>query len=403
MKVEKTIVIADPFSSGHHLAFMRLFCQAYLELGFEVWALWGGEEKALFSWVVEKRPEASNRFKVESFPASLNSRTSSFGNVIYALTEWCRLSTAVKSAERKCQRTVDVVFFAWLDSYLANYLSGRLIDLVFRYKWTGLYFHPRHMRFYKRENLIQLGISSVDSVLSARKCISLAVHDPAIIDNYRLRLKGKKVVFLPEVADITEPDANNSLAAQIKEMSGNRLVVGLVGLSPHQGLALFCDTVYEANDEDFFFVLAGQMPSDLAIREKEMLLQIRDSGKSNCLCHFDYLKEGGEYNAVVDSLDVIWLVYNDFASTSNRLTKAAHFKKLSLAKKGYIVAELVDQYKIGKVIDALSAIEVLTALYDLKCSKPNNMHSDFQGYLDVNNYEYLRQQLKQLIGHDFKI
>tara|TARA_R110000744_G_scaffold213867_2_gene332768 strand:- start:61 stop:1257 length:1197 start_codon:yes stop_codon:yes gene_type:complete len=389
----RIIAVVDPLKGGHHEAFLELFCKAFLEMGFEVWVFSPMNTGSLLKNERLKASHANGLIKFEFYEDNLKT-TKSFGRASRALDtlqKWRHLNRSIKAMEATSNTKVGLVYFAWLDSYLNNYLPGFFVDAFFSYRWSGLYFHPRHMRLEVQPQ--KASFSSVDGVLLARNCVNVAVHDPAICDNYKIRLGGKAVYDLPELSDNSKPTENHPVAVDIGKRAGGRTVVGMIGLAPHQGLQLFCNLAVACPSDEFFFAFIGSDPTDTLGAEKSDWLKVRYSDRENCFFHLRALQEGPEYNAVFNAMDIIWLVYPNFTSTSNRLTKAAYFRKPVLASGGFILGELVEKFGLGITLDDQNLENAVAALTLLSKDQLLEREADYEGYLALNSYRRFVEQL----------
>ena len=147
--------------------------------------------------------------------------------------------------------------------------------------------------------------------------------------------------------------------------------------------------------DKFFFAFTGPKNfNDLnpaQITEAETYIA---SQPENCLFHLDFLKEGAEFNAVFSSFDIVFLVYNNFASSSNRLTKASIFKKYAIAPNRFCVGEDVEKYKLGRTVPENDPKEALKAIEILASKIKNNDFSEaqFEYYAQLHSVETLAEK-----------
>jgi hypothetical protein len=290
-----------------------------------------------------------------------------FNDAAAVLAKWRNLKTKLSQVEKQYYLKVDIVFFSWLDTFLANYLPGRIIEWIFPYKWSGLYFHPRHLRLQPEYLQRSPKISDIDHVLTARNCISIAIHDEGISNDFQKRLKGKPVVCFPEIADNTPPNPHNALAKSIKGAADGRTVVGIIGLDRHKGTMTLLRLAKIAPQNDFFFVFAGRINYQFyTLEEQQALKELFNNPPKNCFIHLHPLMEGEEFNSLFFTFDIPFIVYNNFPSTSNNLTKASLFRKPVIATNRFCIGEDVKKFGLGVTVSEGDIHECLLGLHDLR-------------------------------------
>src|SRR5206468_1653958 len=137
----------------------------------------------------------------------------------------------------------------------------------------------------------------------------------------------------------------------IKENANGRIVVGMIGCEKHKGTLTMMRMARYADPSKYYFAFLGILPQQTY--SKNEWLEVEDfiaSAKENCYFYFHPIPEGAAYNAVFSAIDIPFLVYEHFISSSNRLTKAAIFKKLVLASDNFCVGDDVRKYELGATI-----------------------------------------------------
>ena len=404
MSNNKTIVLLDRQHEGHHLAFMNMFIEVLIKLKYKVVVFFPKPETVKLYLKKTLNEEEFNRLDLREYNEP-SKEYNIWGRINFALStlyEWRYVNKVLKNYEIETGRKIDYVYFSMLDEYLANYLTGSIVDLFFKYQWGGMYFHPKHLRY--NESQIKgkkMSISDIDITLTSKKCIGVSVHDEGIIENFKNRIS-KNVVLFSETADDTEPDLNCKIALEIKERAAGRTVVGMVGLEWHKGGYTLYQLSQLASKEDFFFVFIGIRPDGGYSKEQlEQLTTFYSKNHENCFFYFQPLKEGAEYNAVFCALDIPFLVYNNFASTSNRLTKAAIFRKKVLAANKYCIADDIRKYGLGELVEEQNVEQCLTAIQKIHNDLKSNAYSDWSNYdiyRDKNSVKALENQFSALLN-----
>lgn len=400
--MDKTIALVDPFHVGHHLAFMRLFTHALLSNRHKVVVLYPQPDE-ITDWLEELYPEGRYQVYKYEWEDKAFQKLGRFNDTFTTLRHWAKLKKQLRSIEKKHGVKIDFVYLAWLDSYLANYLHPRLLNLAFPYQWSGLYFHPRHLRYYPDKLNETPSISEIDIALTSSHCHNVSIHDEGIITLFEKRL-GKPVVLFPEIADDSAPDQNYAPAIEIPQKAKGRTILGITGmLDKLKGLITLVRVAKQADATKFFFVFAGPLNLDAYNSEEQQEINsFIESAPENCHFVLEYIQEGAQFNAVLNALDIVYLVYDNFASSSNRLTKAAIFKKYVLAQDRFCVGEDTKKYGLGVTVEENNPAQTLDALKSLDHKIKNEPFPEeqFEVYRKKHSVDVLedvfRETLKKL-------
>jgi len=398
----KKIALVDHLDGGHHLAFMRLFAQALLELGHEVWVFYPYPD-AVRGWVDTNHPNLTNN--ISYFEISLNDQPANkwfgrFTDAIRALRLWQQVGQQIKQAERLSSKKVDLVFFNWMDSFLANYLPLTIHRLVFKYRWSGLYFHPYHLRLEPESLNRRARFSSKDYLFTSPRCESVALHDAYISEKFSKRLNGRKVIIFPEVADDTSPDPNNELALSIKRYAKGRTIVGLIGLVAYKGLSTLIQVANIAESNRYYFLISGNLNIQKYTKDQQEIIQdYLKKSPENSFIYLKNLEEGLEFNSIFNCLDIPFIAYDNFISSSNNLTKAAQLRKKVVASKGYCIGEDVEKYGLGCTVIQGNAEQGLNAINQLSNELNLNLAEEnlFEEYSKINSTRTLKFKFEELI------
>ena len=121
--------------------------------------------------------------------------------------------------------------------------------------------------------------------------------------------------------------------------------------------------------------------------------------RENCFFKFEPIPEGSAYNAIFCAFDIPFLVYDNFISSSNRLTKAAIFRRLVLASNNYCVGEDVIRYNLEEAVtpkDPLAALKGLEKLRN-RINKEDYPYEMWKIYQELNSEEKLFERFKEII------
>lgn len=383
------VVLVDRGLHGHHLSFNRTFSKILLKLGCRVFLLVPGSP-SLVPWIEKEVSEQSHNF----FPidSSYNFCTPKRPGRLSSLTalfrRWKSIANQIKTIEVSFGFKVNLVFFSWIDDYLGPYLHPWILDRIFPWKWSGLYFHPYHLRLERKYLSKKLNWRDADCPLLSNCCISVCIHDRSIAHDLQYYRYRKSVNIFAETADCSRPDPGNALAVKIRELAKSRVVVGMIGCEAHKGLDFAMNIANKADQSKYFFLFAGNQPVETfspALLKKWNAFVT--ANQENILCVAGSIDEGPGYNSVFCAIDIHLLVYENFISSSNRLTKAAFLERLVLTDNHYCIGDDVRAYGLGEVIpskDVIAAIEALARMEgQLRC----NMlpFSGWKDYRELNS------------------
>lgn len=400
----KTIVLIDLFSGGHRDAFMQLFSLACLQNNTKVICLYTNA-KEVKNWFSENsKINVENILFIDYYPTIKNyKKFGRFSDSISTFLYWKSCNKILKQIEKKYQLKIDLVYFNWLDSQMANYFPVFILDKIFSYKWSGLYFHPTIFRINKTYLNAKVKSRDLDAVFTSKKCVAITMHDEGILEKYQKRIN-KKVLLFPETADATPPNLNQPLATKIKEMANGRTIVGIIGLEPYKGSYALMQLVAKADATKYFFAFTGvyqedfihKLSSDKQYQYKDFVQNLPE----NCIWQTGILKEGEEYNAIFCSFDIAYIMYKNLYSSSNRLTKAAIFNRLVLGNNYGCVGDDIPKYNLGETADEDDIEEQYQKLEHLRDKIINNdlPFEEWKIYSEKHSTDRLKEKFGELLN-----
>ncbi len=363
------------------------------------------QPQELSEWIVSSCPALAERFHVfeiqEPEPYSLP--LGRFRLTLRAIARWQCAAAAILRASQKIKKSPDLVFFAWLDSYLSLYLTHHVVDRIFPYNWSGLYFRPGHLRLGQKLSAIRRGPLNPDAVLKSCRCLAVAVLDEGITEKLCAKSKGKLVIVFPDIADASPPDSNFSVVKQIQDKACGRKVIGLLGsLAKRKGFLTLLEVAQKTEQENWFFVFAGQLVERTFLPEDlEKIQAVVKSAPDNCHFHFDHIPGESQFNALVNVCDILFAVYINFLHSSNILTKASVFEKPVLVSNKFCMGERVHKFNLGCRIDENNVPDCIEALHYLFHSLKLNSHQvqpNFQGYRAFHSTEQLCGAFRSILA-----
>lgn len=402
------ITCIDFSNDGHREHLMRSAIKSVLDTG-NIAICISNDTRLLQSWVEKHHTDASERLICHSYspePLKENRRNGRFRDVLSAVHLWRSYQKILNNIEKQYHLKIDVVVFHYIDLFLASLLPVFLQKMIFTYKWAALYIHPRYLRMYKASGIQHQRsvFRDIDHLLKSNRCVGVGVFDNGIQQALEFRLN-KHVTIMPDIADTSTDTQTSELVDTIKKKAAGRIITGSIGMSYYTGTIDLIKLAKAADSKDFFFVFCGAfdeasykyIPSDA---DKELLRHFRNNPAPNCLWTEGYIRDNVEYNAVFNSLDIIYMMYPEHYTSSNRLTKAAFFDKEVLAANQFCVGENVLRYELGETAtpgNIPQQLEKLKILAD-KIRSGAASSGKRMAYFEMNNEESFQRQFNCLLN-----
>lgn len=396
----KTIFLIEDSWGGHRPTYLKIFTKTLLELGHQVIVLCP-KPIELSEWITQNHSDL-DKFHAFEFhkPDPRSFRVLQLRLIINAIARWRNVKMAIESVALKLEKSPDLVFFPWLDSYLAPYLTHYPIDLVFPYQWSGLYFHPRHLRLKQKFWSICRGPLREDALLKSSRCKAIAVLDEGIAQKLQSKIGDKPVITFPDFTDTSTPDLNYPIARQIKAKAQGRKIIGLLGLqSKRKGVLTLLEVARQTVEEDYFFVFAGSLAEHtFTAQELTNIQNLVDSNLSNCFFYFDTIPDGAPFNALVDLCDILFAAYEKFPHSSNILTKTAILEKPVIVSKKFCMAERVEKFKLGLSIDEEDVVQCTQGIqYLSRQLEEQKLQPNFEDYRHLHSTEKLKTAFLEIL------
>lgn len=391
----KTVALFDNCRDGHHFTYLTLFSKTLLEMGYLVMVFCQDNDE-LNKWINLNHPEYVKQlftFKVTSVETQNHPIIKKISRTLNVLQQWHYAAKMIQWGASEIGHSPDLVFFAWLDSYLSDYLPHHIIDLIFPYQWSGIYFTPTYLRTGQRFLPILRTPLSPYTVTYSSRCCSIALLNDTEVQKLKHKLN-KPVITFPDFTDESAPDPNYIVIKQIKEKADNRKIIGLLGgLTQRKGLFTLLEIAQKCKAENWFFVFAGRLyEDDLQPEQVRKVWDIVESAPSNCFFHLERIPDEIKFNSLVNICDILYAVYENFPFSSNIITKAAIFQKLVLVSESFYMGEVVNKFRLGLTApedNITKIIEVLHKLLSQIESKKIYLTADFEGYRKINSVEQL--------------
>jgi hypothetical protein len=169
---------------------------------------------------------------------------------------------------------------------------------------------------------------------------------------------GKDIIVFPDITNEAQPSVPSALSLEIMRKAAGRRIIGMIGLEKRKGfLTMLRIAEAVAGREDWYFVAAGQYsPETCTTKEQTYLKQLQQRVASGELDNLhleipgERINDGVDFNSLIKTFDVIYAAYEDFAGSSNALTKGAIFERPLIATRGECVGDRVEQFGMGLTI-----------------------------------------------------
>ncbi len=396
----KTIALVDTFWGGHHPTYLKFFSKSLLELGHDVIALCP-EPDDMHVWIDQNCAGFTGHFQAFKLQEP-KPRLFSL-NVLQArertLLRWQQAAQGIAQIDSRLGKVPDLIFFTWLDSYLG--LLPAIINRLFPYRWSGLYFQPRQLRIAPRHAWMRRGFFQPLSVLQSSNCVGIGILDEGIADVLQQKVH-KPVILFPDFTDESPPDHDSPLIQEISTKAAGRKIVGLLGsLDKRKGILTLLRLSQQISTP-WFFVFAGNFAeASFTVEERKWIHAVIGSNPKNCFFHLARIPSEAAFNAVVQTCDCLYAAYENFPLSSNLLIKAAIFEKPIIVSENYCMGERVKRFRLGFTVKEKDIPQTMRTLEDVHqqiLMGKSSFQGDFQGYRLRHSHEQLKASLCDLLA-----
>ncbi len=410
----EAVAIIDTMWVGHHPTYFKWIIKTLLELNYEVWAFCPQPQEVL-EWANENTEKEKLQNLYCKAMTELWEYRNNYGNNFFSqgsnsLMLWFLIKKSLLRLSDLRGKNPNFVFLPKIDSWLSGLMRSFLLDKIFPFAWSGIYFHPLHLRglippknFFKRKLrklFFEDGALSPDITFSSKHCKSICVLDENILPILQKRIR-KKVIHFPDITDESLPDMKWEAVCEIQKRANGRKIIGLLGgLDRRKGIFTLYEIAKRTIDREYFFVFAGKVEYSGAEKDIELFNQMKSSliTQNNIFCYFQRVPDGPKFNALVNTCDIIFAAYENFPYSSNLLTKASLFKKPVIVTKGALLEERVRKYQIGVSIEqnnfeeGIRAIELLLDNFNAKNSPR------YDEYFQIHSQHRLKDVFSEMLN-----
>jgi glycosyltransferase involved in cell wall biosynthesis len=397
----KTLVLIDMHLGGHHLMYLRLFSKILLELGYQV-IVFNPDVDSLSRWLLASTPDNIARFRgytIQEFWFWQHFPMKRLPQPFHVLARWYQARTLVGFASKEAGAPIDFVFFNWLDDYLSRYLSAWLIQSVFPFNWSGIWFLPRLSPSPLSATVKAKNQDQLCPALNAKYCRGVGVLDEKIAGQLQPKIAAQAICF-PDITDAAAPDLTYPVVVQLRNYAGERTIIGLIGsLHKRKGFLTLLKTALFAANENWVFAFIGQLSlHSFTEAERAHIQAVIHSAPQNCFFHLEQIPDEPQFNAVIESCDILFAAYENFPYSSNILTKAAIFKKPIITSHGFCMGERVSKFAMGETIPEGNAAACYAAIRKMTQNPQSPEQPNFDLYLQEHGLERAKKCWQELLS-----
>lgn len=390
-----TVALISPFSGNRFATYLNYYAVNLLKKGKKVLVI-SPEFNKILEYVSINAPRYIDNFT--ALPIEEKYFTNNKPNYFELLGRWNLVKSKIKIGEKKLKAEVDFAFFSPIDPFIRESVNLFLLDYVFNYKWSGIYFNPKPYRLKQLKLNVDPKFLEPDYLFRSENCVGVCVLDRFITEPLKSRVY-KKIVVFPEISDVNIQKKELNFCKQIKEMALGRVVVGLLGVENNEGITALIRLIKKVDIDKYFFVFAGKLDFSLMDeKQREEVELFMNDHAPNILFILQPLDDE-EINQIYKEIDISYLYFYNYISSNNLLTKAAYYQKPILANKDFCVGDTVKKFKIGlsvngKMEESVNALEFLRLeRLDFKVFEKE----DFSEYFALQSETFLSNALDDIM------
>jgi hypothetical protein len=245
-----------------------------------------------------------------------------------------------------------LVLHTFFDSLNASSAEWSYFNNRFPFKWAGIYFRPHNSQ----------------ELLSNKFFISNQFYGMLYVAQPDLDLPGNDGIKTGYCVDIGNSELPSRLSPLAKKLiylaNGRKIVFAGGSIGSRKNMLQWIKLIKISDPEKFFFLQVGKFHyNEFNRRAVEIIKRFNGAPPENCIVMEDYFRHEKYFNELISISNFIFGVYKDFEGSSNLISKSALLRIPILVNKySRIMAPLVQEYSLGKVIDGKSAVLVKDTL-----------------------------------------
>ena len=338
----------------------------------------------------------------------------------YSKKLWINIANQIYSDDLQRPNHQHLVFFGWLDDYLAPLLY-HMPDNSIKWNWSGIYFHPSFYVPYKTSLLFKNNFSSSFiykiqrfltypyrkikgflhlpyNLLFHNSCSSICVLNEHL-ETKMNNVLNKPVITIPDFTN-SDIDTNYFHINNIHSLSKGKKIVGLIG---GQSNRKSFDILLQASQilsNNYYFIFAGPYHDDFSSSVSAYNNSIINNKPANCYFLLERIPDESQFNSILNCCDIIFASYRIFPNSSNIMTKAAVFKKPIIVSEGHLMAERTRKYGLGEIIPEGDVNACVRAIEKLASTEGYNSwlsNSRCEEYAEQHSHHKLKDALRKVL------
>ncbi len=396
----KYVILGDSFTTGHHDVFFGLYIQLFVELGYAV-RFFSPNEKKIWSQLPASCKTHVTPYHCHDYVSITACKVYDINHFLSALWLWAESIIRIWGIVIKQKQFPTLVFFLWLDHYMDPHISGILITILFPFAWSGIYFHPRHIR--ERRNTSGLPYYRPDNALRSKNCKCVAVLDETIASDMEKYLNHKPVIVIPDISVTDKAETRFPLYKEIRKKAGNRKIVACLGSIEKRKSTLFLSEVSKKLIHDaYYFIFIGRVYEEWFLPDElQKFREFIQNPPKNCFV-YPHAVTDTQINSLIQLSSVIFLGYTNFYHSSNILIKAGIFKRpVVVFDTNFCSAARTKAYHLGAVIRDGSVSQCVHAIERLTHPAGDQYSQNQSRQLFTSTYSYsnLRKTIRSMLNY----
>lgn len=377
----QNVVILDDNSSGHHGIYLCAISEAFTKLGYRVSVLSPplSHELCLHKDVnfIEL---TSNNYIPEN--------SSIFNKIIIPFDRWKHANEVIESAGFRAEDTF--VFFNWLDDYAFGLVPALVQSRIFKYAASGIVFKNH---FIREDNLLKKFLKFPYALKSKRFSRVAFVETPQKI-SLMGKLLGKDTISFPDFIDSENHRVDTDFVQRATESLDSALkTIGIIGaLSKRKNVLYLLRNSQDLAENGVQVLLVGKLSSteysDSELVEIEQIIKCTNS----IYLLNEFIPNESTVNAIYEKVDIVWAAYKEWPFTSNAVSKAVFYRKVSIVPVDSYLAEFVAEHKVGISIDDNNKLSPQIITLEDENIDINNFNR-LNNFLDVNRLPSLLSRM----------
>jgi glycosyltransferase involved in cell wall biosynthesis len=388
------VILVDLVSwIGHHRPYFLMYTKILLELGYAVDALClqGEEVRAEFPEAIDRgtlrivRPELS--FRQRTLLRGLKLLTVVGHNQdLQTIGRWLM----VKNASIGTPAEDRFVFVLDLQGHLGE-IGSALQKFLLPSAWAGLSVCPPSL-----DRLLQGKRQSLP--LASTSCKAFCLLNEAFAAALQQRMPALTVVHLPDISYTECPKTMPAIVEELLTRAHDRRIMLLASLTKKHGLLQFLRLSAAMRASPILFCAIGLVDlNDYTEDERVEIETFLQFPADNLFVLKDFYPEEEVLNAIFKTADAVYICYENFDYSSNKLTKAICLGTPVLVTDNTLLADRVRQYQLGYAVDSNHVSETACSL-DSLLTEFSFEEGLYRQFVDYYSEQTIREKLANLIS-----